>query len=151
MAEAVRVTDDIVAFVRSRLAEHAENAESVHYFGCGEIKYDGTCNCGWPELLARDIEVKRLAVDEYEMARKAEMLWWDKYLASRLRSDGDEAKRRMEIADRQELVVRYLAAAFRDHADYQAEWMFGLPTRWVGGQSGGGHFVLAVGPDTTTA
>lgn len=149
MAEAVRVTDDIVAFVRSRLAEQAENAESVHYFGCGEIKYDGTCNCGWPELLARDIEVKQLAVDEYETAHKAQMLWVDKYLASRLLVDGDEMKRRMEIADKQELVVRYLAAAFRGHADYQTEWMFGLPTRWIGGQAGGGHFVLAVRPGRT--
>lgn len=58
-------TDPRVAFIRARLDEALENAESIHGYWCGEIVYDGTCNCGLPEFVRADVEAKQKLLDAH--------------------------------------------------------------------------------------
>lgn len=57
---------EIADFLRTRYAEARECAETVHDLGCGEIRYDGTCDCGLPGQLLADLDAKLALIDEFD-------------------------------------------------------------------------------------
>lgn len=54
----------LVEFLHARLKDRLENADSIHDLGCGSIRYDGTCDCGEPEMVRAEVESKRALIEE---------------------------------------------------------------------------------------
>jgi hypothetical protein len=49
---------DLADFIKARLGARLEAADSIHALGCAEIRIDGPCDCGEPELARADVRGK---------------------------------------------------------------------------------------------
>lgn len=96
--------DELFAFLAARYDEAERDYQSVHLSDCGCVldRSAGSCDCGYPDRVLRDVAAKRAILD---------------WLGHQDRVYGDYS-----VIETLELVVRHLGAEFSDHPDYREEW-----------------------------
>jgi hypothetical protein len=96
--------DDVIAFIRARLGEDERDAPSVHLSDCACVldRSVGSCDCGHPARVLREIAAKRAHLDQYEESISGCLDW----------SIGSV------LSD----VIYSDAAVWSDHSDYKPEW-----------------------------
>lgn len=102
---------DLVEFLHARQAERLERADTIHDLGCGEIRFDGTCDCGQPDWVRADVESKRRIIAEHTTSEIGEF-------------EGKTAVLRWcPICGEGECTtLRLLALPSAQHPDYLQEW-----------------------------
>lgn len=98
---------EIADFLRVRYEAARECVATVHDLGCGEIRYDGTCDCGMPTQLLDDLEAKLAIVDVMDGILTA--------------AEGDSEVDHYGGLSAAEVTLYHLAQPFAGHPDHKGE------------------------------
>lgn len=124
VAETVRVvTDDIAAFIRARLDErqdadwHARTCQTHRTMPPGTpfglAGSPMSCNCGAPDLVEADVEVKRRIVGLHTETATDTSSWGDTHTVTWCPTCSN---------DGQCPTLQAMAAEWSTHEDYRSEW-----------------------------